>query len=117
MSYGSMQILQFLTRLQRQFKTGNCRNFLAQVDQPTMKLMNLGDMTYNSLLQNITKCNYLNVSYLDLPDRNLTENSQQTLNLLLVNIRYINNFQNFEAFEEFLTDLLFSPDIVCECET
>ena len=37
-----------------------------------------------------------------------TENSQKTLTLLHENLRSINNFQNFDAFEEFLTDLSFS---------
>ena len=59
----------------------------------------------------------LDVPYLDLPDKNLTENSQQTLTLLHVNLRSINNFQNFDAFEEFLTDLSFSPDMMCASET
>ena len=74
-------------------------------------------MTYSSLLQNITECNDFDVPYLDLPDRNLTENSQQTLTLLHVNLRFINNLQNFDAFEEFLINLSFSPDIVCVSET
>ena len=69
----------------------------------------LSDFTYNSLLQNITECNYFDAPYLDLPDKNLTENSQQTLILLHVNLRSINHFQNFDAFEEFLTDLSFFP--------
>ena len=34
-----------------------------------------------------------------------------------MNLRSINNFQNFDTFEEFLTDLSFSPDIVCVFET
>ena len=39
------------------------------------------------------------------------------LSLLHVNLRSINKFQNFDTFEEFLTDLSFSPDIVCVSET
>ena len=34
-----------------------------------------------------------------------------------MNLRSINNFQNFDAFEEFLTDLSFSPDIMCVSKT
>ena len=82
-----------------------------QVDQPTTKLMDLSDLTYNSLLQNVTECNYFDVPYLDLPDRNLTEDSQQTVTLLHVNLQSINNLQNFDAFEEFLTD--FFPQTSC----
>ena len=72
---------------------------------------------YNLPLQKIIEWNYFDVSYLNLPDRNLAENSQQTLTLLHVNLRSINNFQNFDAFKEFLTDLSFSPDIECVSKT
>ena len=69
----------------------------------------LSDLTYNSLLQNLTECNYFDISNLVLSGRNLIGNSSKTLTLVHVNLRSINNFQNFDAFEEFLTNLSFSP--------
>ena len=68
-------------------------------------------------MQNITECNYFDIPNLDPFDRNSTESSEKTLSLLHVNLRSINNFQNFDTFEEFFTDLSFSPDIVCVSET
>ena len=68
-------------------------------------------------MQNITECNYFDIPNLDPSDRNSTESSEKTLSLLHVNLRFVNIFQNFDTFKEFLTDLSFSPDIVCVSET
>ena len=68
-------------------------------------------------MQNITECNYFDIPNLDPSDRNSTESSEKTLSLLHVILRSINNFQNFDTLEEFLTDLSFSFDIVCVSET
>ena len=51
-----------------------------QVDQPTIKLIDLNDVTYDLLLQNITEGSYFDNPSLDLSNKNSTEKSQMTFN-------------------------------------
>ena len=51
-----------------------------QVDQPTMKLIDLNDVAYDLLLQNITEGSYFDNPSLDLSSKNSTKKSQMTFN-------------------------------------
>jgi len=71
----------------------------------------------DSLLDNITECNYIDCPSLDLPDTYPSVDHQTTLIFLHINIRSINNLKFFVALYEFFTSLPYPSDIVGVSET
>ena len=78
----------------------------------------LSELFCNSLFNNIAECDYTDVPYPDLPDTDKQFGKKQTaLTFLHINLRSINNLENFDALYEFISSLPSLPDLVCISET
>ena len=72
----------------------------------------VGDLTFSTLLNNIAKCKCF-----DIPNAKILSSTADGINFLHINLRSVNNQENFDKFYEFLTFLPSLPDIVCVSET
>ena len=69
------------------------------------------DLTFSTLLNNIAECKYF-----DIPKAKILSSSANGKTFLHINLRSINNQENFDKFHEFLTFIPSAPDIVCVSE-
>ena len=72
----------------------------------------VGDLTFSTLLNNIAKCKYF-----DIPDAKILSSTADGINFLHINLRSINNQENFDKLYEFLIFLPSLPDVVFVSET
>ena len=72
----------------------------------------VGDSTFTTLLNNIAECKYF-----DIPNSKILSSTDNGITFLHINLRSINNQENFDKFNEFLTFLPSLPDIVCVSKT
>ena len=58
----------------------------------------VGNLTFSTLLNNITECKYL-----DIPNSKILSSTDNGITFLHINLRSINNQENFDKFYKFLT--------------